>query len=95
MNDNKFQLRKLEKWREESRAMFKAMGLRPAQYEDALGELADAGTQKVIAKASQFLFDFDECGSAALADRYEVTDRTIRYWRTGLVALNIGKKAGA
>lgn len=71
MNDNKFQLRRLAKWREESMALFKSVGMRPAQYEDALVELADAGTQKVIARASQFLFDFSECGATALLERAE------------------------
>lgn len=95
MNDNKFKIRKLAKWREESEEMFRAIGLRPAQYQALLGELADIGTEKIVAQASQFLFDFDDVGSSALADRYGVTDRAIRYWRTDLVALNIGKKTAA
>lgn len=69
MDDNKFRIRKLAKWREESAEMFKAMGLRPHQYEALLGELADLGTEKIVAKASQFLFDFAEVGPEALRER--------------------------
>jgi hypothetical protein len=93
MNDNKFHIRQLAKWREESADMFRKMGLREAQYQALLGELADIGTEKIVARASQFLFDFDAVGSSALAERHGVTDRAIRYWRTDLVAMNIGKKA--
>lgn len=95
MNDNKFKIRKLAKWREESAEMFRAIGLRQSQYQDLLGELADIGTEKIIAQASQFLFDFDDAGSAALAERHGVTDRTIRYWRSDLIGMNIGKKETA
>jgi hypothetical protein len=79
MNENKFNIRKLAKWREDSEAMFKAIGLRQAQYESLLGELADLGTEKIIAKASQFLFDFDECGAAAMQERYEFKSRATPY----------------
>lgn len=87
MNDNKFHLRRLQKWREESRAMFKAMGLRPAQYEDALGELADAATQKIVAQASQFLFDFRECGPQAMTERHECSRATAYNRRSFALAI--------
>jgi hypothetical protein len=76
MDNNKFQIRKLAKWREESAEMFKALGLRQAQYEPLLGELADLGTEKIIAKASQFLFDFKESGPEAMKDRHGVSRAT-------------------
>jgi hypothetical protein len=79
MNENKFNIRKLARWREQSGAMFKAMGLREAQYADDLGRLADMGTDKIIAKASQFLFDFDEHGAAAMQERYEFKSKTTPY----------------
>jgi hypothetical protein len=87
MNDNKFHIRQLAKWRADSEEMFRAMGLRPAQYQDLLGELADIGTEKIVAQASQFLFDFKECGASALLERSEKSLRTIYNYRT--VALDI------
>ena len=71
MNENKFNIRKLARWREQSAEMFRAMGLRESQYADLLGELADLGTEKIIAKASQFLFDFNEHGADAMRERYQ------------------------
>ena len=71
MNENKFNIRKLARWREQSAEMFRAMGLRESQYADLLGELADLGTEKIIAKASQFLFDFNEHGADVMRERYQ------------------------
>jgi hypothetical protein len=76
MNDNKFKLRKLARWREESEEMFRVIGLRPAQYADLIGELADIGTERIVSQASQFLFDFKECGPNAMAERHEVSRAT-------------------
>lgn len=71
MNENKSNIRRLARWREQSADMFRALGLREAQYADLLGELADMGTEKIVAKASQFLFDFDEHGADAMRERYQ------------------------
>lgn len=79
MNENKFNIRKLARWREQSEQMFQAIGLREGQYKDLLGELADIGTEKIIAKASQFLFDFNEHGAAAMQERYEFKSRATPY----------------
>jgi len=76
MNENKFKIRQLEKWRNESSQMFQAIGLRPAQYESLLGDLADLATEKVIAQASQFLFDFKECGPGAMVERKQISRAT-------------------
>jgi len=81
MNDNKFHIRRLAKWRAESEALFGSLGLRPAQYMDLLGELADIGTEKIIARNSQFLFQFDDDGAVAIAERKGVSLRTVYYWR--------------
>lgn len=81
MNENKFKIRALAKWRADSAEVFRLIGLRPAQYEELLGMLADMGTEKIIAEQAQFLFNFAECGSKLLGERYEVTDRSIRNWR--------------
>ena len=69
MNDNKFNIRRLEKWRADSEELFRTLGMRQQQYADRIGSLADDGTQCVIAKASQFLFDFKECGADAMTER--------------------------
>ena len=82
MNENKFKIRRLAKWREESEEMFRAIGLRPAQYQSLLGELADIGTEKIVAQASQFLFDFRECGPDAMAQRHDVSRATAYNRRT-------------
>jgi hypothetical protein len=79
MNENKFNIRKLARWREQSAEMFRAMGLRESQYADLLGELADLGTEKIIAKASQFLFDFNEHGADAMRERYQFKSRATPY----------------
>ncbi|TPG50175.1 hypothetical protein EAH75_01370 [Rhodanobacter glycinis] len=79
MNENKFNIRKLARWREQSEAMFRSMGLRESQYADDLGRLADLGTDKIIAKASQFLFDFNEHGAEAMRERYECKSLTTPY----------------
>lgn len=76
MNENKFKIRQLAKWRAESEEMFRVIGLRPQQYQALLGELADVGTEKIVAQASQFLFDFRECGPDAMAQRHEVSRAT-------------------
>lgn len=76
MDDNKFKIQRLAKWREESSQMFQIIGLRAAQYETLLGELADLGTEKIVAQASQFLFDFKEKGPDAMVDRYGVSRST-------------------
>jgi hypothetical protein len=95
MNENKFQITRIARWREETKELFNAMGLRRQQYESMVGELADLATEKVISKASQFLFDFDSAGSMALAERHNVSDRTIRNWRRELVEMKIGKNKAA
>ena len=95
MNDNKFHILRVARFRDEANELGRACGLRPAQYEHLTAELADLMTNSVIAKASQFLLDFDDVGSMALGERHHVTDRTIRYWREDLIALNIGKKQTA
>lgn len=99
MNENKFKIRRLAKWREESEEMFREIGLRPCQYMELLGSLADVGTEKIIAQGSQFLFDFSENGSTALGERYGKTDRTMRYWRHDILQYRalvlIGKKEAA
>ena len=82
MNDNKFNIRRLVKWREESAELFRSIGMRPQQYMDQLGELADAGTDKVIASASQFLMDFKECGPDAMTERHEISRATAYNHRT-------------
>ena len=93
MNDNKFNIRRLAKWRADSEEMFRSLGLREQQYADLIGELADLGTEKIIAKASQFLFDFSECGAAAMQERYEFKSRATPYnHRTFALAL-ISKSA--
>ena len=79
MNDNKLNIRRLAKWRAESEEMFRSLGLREAQYSALIGELADLGTEKVIAKASQFLFDFSECGAAAMQERHDFKSRATPY----------------
>lgn len=79
MDNNKFQIRKLARWRAESAEMFRTIGLRQAQYEALLGELADLGTEKIVAKASQFLFDFDEHGAAAIQERSKFKSRATPY----------------
>jgi hypothetical protein len=76
MNDNKLHIRRLDRWRKESEDMFHAIGLRAPQYESLLGELADLGTEKIVSKASQFLFDFRECGPDAIAERHDVSRAT-------------------
>jgi hypothetical protein len=93
MNDNKFKIRKLAKWREESAEMFRAIGLRQSQYQDLLGELADIGTEKIIAQASQFLFDFNEHGAAAMQERYEFKSRQTPYNHRTFALELISKKA--
>jgi len=95
MNENKFHIMRIAQWREESMEMFRIMGLRHQQYESMLGELADLATEKVVSKASQFLFDFDSAGSKALAERHNVSDRTIRNWRADLIDMKIGKNKAA
>lgn len=87
MNDNKFHIRQLAKWREESAEMFRKMGLREAQYQALLGELADIGTEKIVARASQFLFDFRECGPDAMAERHEVSRATAYNRRSFALAI--------
>lgn len=94
MNDNKFKIRKLAKWREDSEEMFRAIGLRPAQYQDLLGELADLGTEKIVAQASQFLFDFNEHGASVLLERSEKCLRTIYNYRTDALNLVCRKATG-
>jgi len=79
MNENKFHIRRLANWRKQSEEMFRAIGLREGQYKPLLGELADLGTDKIIAKASQFLFDFNEHGAAAMQERYEFKSRATPY----------------
>ncbi len=81
MENNTFKIRRLAKWREESIDLFQSIGLRPAQYETLLGELADLGTEKIISANSQFLFDFNEAGVQALAERTGKCKQTIRNWR--------------
>lgn len=81
MENNTFKIRRLAKWREESVELFQAIGLRPSQYESLLGELADLGTEKIIASNSQFLFAFDEVGAEALAERTGKCIQTIHNWR--------------
>lgn len=81
MNDNKFNIRRLAKWRAESEALFESLGLRQAQYMDKIGELADTGTEKIIANNSQLLFQFDDVGAVAIAERKGVSLRTVYYWR--------------
>lgn len=93
MNDNKFNIRRLAKWREESEAMFRAIGLRPSQYQAQLGELADIGTERIVAKASQFLFDFEEHGAAAMQERYEFKSRATPYNHRTFALELISKKA--
>lgn len=93
MNENKFNIRKLARWREQSEEMFRAIGLREAQYKDLLGELADLGTEKIVAKASQFLFDFEEHGAAAMQERYEFKSRATPYNHRTFALELISKKA--
>lgn len=93
MNDNKFNIRRLAKWREESEEMFRAIGLRPSQYQSQLGELADIGTERIVAKASQFLFDFEERGAAAMQERYKFKSRATPYNHRTFALELISKKA--
>jgi len=93
MNENKFNIRKLARWREQSAEMFRAMGLREAQYADLLGELADLGTEKIIAKASQFLFDFNEHGADAMRERYQFKSQQTPYNHRTFALELISKKA--
>jgi len=95
MRDNKFYIAKVAQWREESSKLLSSLGLRPGQYEELLGEIADMATQKVVSRASQFLFDFKEKGSAVLSERYEVSDRTIRNWKKSALELQFGKTKAA
>lgn len=41
-------------------------------------------------KERQLLLDFKEYGSKALAKRFEVTDRTIRSWRSEILRKKVG-----
>lgn len=72
---------RLDEARKAFAEVLRLSGLREAEYRSQLGELADLATQRMIASGSQFLFDYGEYGSGALAERYDVTDRTIRNWR--------------
>lgn len=94
MENNTFKIRRLAKWREESIEMFQSIGLRPGQYEQLLGELADLGTEKIIASNSQFLFDFQEKGAVALAERTGKCVQTIHNWRRNALNEKSKKQTG-
>lgn len=70
MFDTKLDIQRIEKWRKDSCEFFKNAGLRPCQYEDEVGELADKAVQKIIRKASQYLIDFETSGPNAMTERY-------------------------
>jgi hypothetical protein len=93
MNDNKFNIRRLAKWREESAEMFRTMGLREAQYQALLGELADLATEKIVARASQFLFDFNEYGAATMQERHGFKSQQTPYNHRTFALELISKKA--
>ena len=79
MNDNKLDIRRLDRWRLETLEMYRVMGLREAQYVGRVGELADAGMQKIISRASQFLFDFEEYGAGVIQERQVCKSRQTPY----------------
>ena len=94
MNENKFNLRRLTKWRADSEEMFRAMGLRQGQYAEQLGALADLGTETIIAKNSQFLFQFDDVGAEAMAERTGMSRRTAYYWREDALTMKCNYAMG-
>lgn len=93
MNDNKFNIRRLAKWREESAEMFRTMGLRESQYQALLGELADLATEKIVSRASQFLFDFNEYGAATMQERHGFKSQQTPYNHRTFALELISKKA--
>ena len=89
MENNKFRIRKLDKWRRDSEAMFSALGLRKCQYEALLGDLADLGTEKIIRDNQQFLFAFDRTeDKRVMAQEKGVCVATLYNHRTEALAIN-------
>lgn len=63
-----------------------AEAMKIAQYVEVASVQAEAKNRR----DSQLILDFNQYGSRALAERYRVSDRTIREWRSSILRKKVG-----